>query len=101
MPRCLPRPTTEIFVTAGNPASISAARTLSTLSGRTIDLIIIMANLSLFFGQPLTGQPVFDKKLFKHIRVHRFGDDVHFVSLDLASQGPVFLGLGMGRIEFD
>src|SRR5208283_29875 len=101
MPRCLPRPTTETFVTAGNPASISAASTLSTLSGRTIDLIIIMANLSLFSGQPLSGQPVFDKKLFKHVRMHRFGDDLHCVCFDLACEGPVFLGLGMLRIEFD
>jgi hypothetical protein len=30
------------LVTAGNPASIRAARTASTFSGRTTDLIIIM-----------------------------------------------------------
>src|SRR5208337_132220 len=42
MPRCLPRPTTLILVTAGKPASIKAARTASTLSGRTTDLIMII-----------------------------------------------------------
>ena len=46
MPRCLPRPTTLILVTAGNPASIKAARTASTFSGRTTDLIMIMARSS-------------------------------------------------------
>ena len=36
IPRCLPRPYTSIFVTAGKPAYISAASTSSHFSGLTI-----------------------------------------------------------------
>ena len=62
---------------------------------------LFTVHCSLFTAHHSSGQPMLDQKLFQQVRVHRLGNDVRFVVLDLVRKYPVNFGLGVRRVEFD
>src|SRR5271168_2517311 len=101
MPRCLPRPKTSIFVTAGKPASNRAFIISWTFSGRTTDWI--MVGIIRWADTPVGSvvESEFHQQFFQLWHREWLRDDKSLILIDRPSQGAVLVGLTALRVPLD